>query len=94
MPATTGAIHSAAIVEATKASGTIITVPPEAFLEILRKSENPLVVVARGGIFGKKLDYLTSYRGLCFYTRSDEPLQLPSRVETVSAKKIWVPGNV
>ncbi len=94
MPATTGTMHAAAITEAVKASGTIITIPPEGFLEILRKSENPLVVVASGGLFGKKLDYLTSYKGLCFYTRSAEPLQLPSRAETISAKKIWVPGNL
>ncbi len=94
MPATSGAVHAAAIAEAMKASGTIITVPPEDFAAILRKSETPLVVVAPGGIFGKKLDYLTSYRGLCFYTRSDEALQLPSRAEIVSAKKIWIPGNL
>lgn len=94
MPPSTGAIHAAAIVEASKASGTVVSVPPEGFLEILRKSENPLVVVASGGVFGKKLDYLTSYKGLCFYTRSSEPLQLPSRAETVSAKKIWIPGNL
>ena len=94
MPSSTGAIHAAAIAEASKASGTIIMVPPEGFLDILRKSESPLVVIASGGVFGKKLDYLTSYKGLGFYTRSSEPLQLPSRAETVSAKKIWIPGNL
>lgn len=94
MSASTGAIHAAAITEATKASGTIISVPPEGFLEILRKNETPLVVVASGGVFGKKYDYLTSYKGLAFYTRSGEQLQLPSRAEIVSAKRIWVPGNI
>ena len=94
MPPPTGTIHAGAIVEASKASGTIVSVSPEGFLDILRKSENPLVVVARGGVFGKKLDYLTGYKGLCFYTRSGEPLQFPSRAETVSAKKIWIPGNL
>ncbi len=94
MPAPTGAIHASAILEASRASGTIVSASPEGFLEILRKSENPLVVVASGGMFGTKFDYLTSYKGLCFYTRSSEPLQLPSRAETVSAKKIWIPGNL
>lgn len=94
MPAPTGTIHASAILEASRASGTIVSVSPEGFLEILRKSENPLVVVASGGMFGKKFDHLTSYKGLCFYTRSSEPLQLPSRAETVSAKKIWIPGNL
>ncbi len=94
MTAPAGAIHASAVLEASRASGTIVSVSAEGFLEILRKSESPLVVVAGAGIFGKKFDYLTSYRGLCFYTRSSEPLQLPSRAETVSAKKIWIPGNL
>jgi hypothetical protein len=89
-----GATHAAAIAEAIKVSGTIVHVPPEGFLEVLRKNESPLVVSASGGIFGKKYDYLTSYKGLCFYTRADEALQLPGRAEIVSAKKIWIPGNL
>jgi len=93
MSTSTGAVHAAAIAEAIRASGTIINVPPEGFLEVLRKSESPLVVVASGGLFGKKCDYLTSYKGLCFYTRSGEALQLPGRAEIVNAKKIWIPGN-
>jgi hypothetical protein len=94
MSASAGAAHAAAIAEAIKASGTIVNIPPEGFLEILRRVENPLVVVASGGLFGKKFDYLTSYKGLSFYTRSGEELQLPGRAETVSARKIWIPGNI
>ncbi len=94
MLTTTGSSHAAAIAEASKASGTIVNLTPEGFLEILRRSETPLVVAASGGIFGKKFDYLTAYRGLCFYTRSAEPLPLPGRAEIVNAKKIWIPGNL
>jgi hypothetical protein len=92
MPATS-ANHAAAVIEATRASGAIIQINPEGFLEILRKSESPLVIAANGGIFGKKFDYLTSYKGLCFFTRSSEELQLPTRAEMIPAKKIWVPGT-
>ena len=93
MPASTGAVHAAAIAEASRASGTIVNVSPEGFQVILRKNETPLVVAARGGVFGNRYDYLTSYKGLCFFTRSSEQVQLPTRAEIVSAKKIWVPGN-
>jgi hypothetical protein len=94
MLTTTGSTHAAAIAEASKASGTIVNLAPEGFLEVLRRSDTPLVVAASGGIFGKKFDYLTSYRGLCFFTRSADPLQLPGRAEIVNAKKIWIPGNI
>ncbi len=89
---TTATTHVAAIAEAVRASGTIIQLKPEGFAEILRKSENPLVVVAAGGIFGKKHDYVTSYKGLCFYCRSVEQLQLPTRAEIVHAAKVWMPN--
>ena len=88
----TAAVHIAAIAEATRANGVIVQLKPEGFAEILRKSENPLVVVGAGGLFGKKFDYVTSYKGLCFYCRSAEQLQLPSRSEIVRAGKIWMPN--
>lgn len=88
----TGATHVAAIAEAVRASGAIVQLKPEGFSEILRKSENPCVVVAAGGIFGKKHDYMTSYKGLCFYCRSVEPLQLPTRAEVVHAARMWMPN--
>jgi hypothetical protein len=91
MTASTAAIH-AAIAEATRASGAIVQMQPEGFAEILRKAESPLVIVASGGIFGKKFDYLTSYKGLAFFCRSAEPLQLPTRAEVIHAGKIWIPS--
>jgi hypothetical protein len=86
---TTAAIAYA--VQAIKASGTIVRLDPTGFEEILRKSDSPLVVAAEGWLFGKTYEYLTSYKGLCFYARCKEPLQLPGRAEIVQAQKIWVP---
>jgi hypothetical protein len=37
--------------------------------------------------------YLTSYKGLAFYTRARAPLDLPAGTELVQARKIWVPGG-
>ena len=83
---------AAAIAKAIKASGTIVQVEPETFAEILRKVDKPLVVYAPGGLFSTKHQYLTSYKGLAFFTRSREQIDLPRGVEAVVAKKIWMPG--
>ncbi len=83
---------AAAIAKAIKASGTIVTVEPKDFAAILTKNKTPLVVQAEGGVFATKYFYLTSYKGLAFYTKSATPIQLPGDIELIHAKKIWVPG--
>jgi hypothetical protein len=83
---------AAAIANAIKASGAIVKVKPADFGIILSRNENPLVVIAESHFFGSSFKYLTSYKGLCFYTKSSQPLQLPGKVELVAADKIWIPG--
>ncbi|HUV29585.1 MAG TPA: hypothetical protein VMY05_00650 [Acidobacteriota bacterium] len=87
-----GAAIAAAIAQATKASGAIVKLDPAEFVKILNRIDSPLVVTARGGFLGKKFNYLTSYKGLFFYTSSPQPIQYPSKTEFVAAKKIWVPN--
>ena len=87
-----GAAAAQAIANAVKASGAIVSMKAEEFQSILSKSERPLVVCAKGGLFQKKYRYLTSYRGLFFYTGSDSPLDLPSDSEVVFAEKISIPN--
>ena len=43
--------------------------------------------------FGTSYQYLTSYKGLAFYTKSPAPLDLPSDTELVQAKSISVPRS-
>jgi hypothetical protein len=50
------------------------------------------VVHATGGFFSTNYRYLTSYKGLAFFTKSPTPLDLPSGTELVQAKAIWIPG--
>lgn len=83
---------AAAIAEAVKASGAIIRVKPDELQKILRKSEAPLVVYAEGGVFSKNYQYMSAYKGLIFFTKSDEPLEISARAEIVQAKKIWIPA--
>jgi hypothetical protein len=82
----------AEMANAIKASGAIVSLEPRDFETILRKADAPLVVQARGGVFTTKYHYLTAYKGLIFYTRTQTPLPLPRSAELVTAQKIWVPG--
>lgn len=85
------AAAAAAIANAIKASGVVVKVEPNAFQTILRKVENPLVIYAEGGFFSTSYQYMVSYKGFAFFTKSREPLLLPTGVETIVASKIWLP---
>jgi hypothetical protein len=86
------AAGAAAIANAIKASGAIVNVESDDFETILRRAETPLVVCATGGVFSTKYYYLTSYKGLIFFTKTPAPLSLPGRAEVINAKRIWVPS--
>lgn len=86
------AAAAAAIAQAIKASGAIVKVQPEEFLKVISRVESPLVVTAETGLFGVSHQYLTSYKGLAFFTKSSDPLNLPSDVELIVSGKIWIPG--
>jgi len=87
-----GAAAAAAIINAVKAIGVICRVEPEEFVNLLRRVDKPLVVCAEGGLFSKNYQYLTSYKGLAFFTKSPAPIQFAHGAEIVSASKIWIPS--
>jgi hypothetical protein len=88
-----GAAAAAAIAQAVKASGAIVRMDPNDFVQILHRAEEPVVVMATSKIFGRiSYKYLTSYKGLAFYTKSSSQLPLSVRSELVYAKQIWIPG--
>jgi len=92
MNASTTAAMAAAIAQAIKASGVIVHVKERDFMSILARAEEPLVVCAQGGLFSTNYQYLTSYKGLAFFTKSGSPLPLPATAELVTAARIWIPG--
>lgn len=87
-----GAAAAAAIAQAIKASGAIVRVEPQDFMSILSKMNKPLIVMAEGGFLKTNYQYLTGYKGLVFFTKTDSPLLLPGDAELIVAKKIWIPG--
>lgn len=89
--ATGAAAAAAAAAQARKASGAIINVEPELFQEITGKTRNGLVVFAKGGFLSRKTSYLTSYKGLFFYTSSKNELHFSGDTEVLQVKSIWSP---
>ncbi|MGO9258393.1 MAG: hypothetical protein ACLQU1_19065 [Bryobacteraceae bacterium] len=92
MAAGGAAAAAAAIAQAIKASGVVVRLEPEEFTKLLGRTAQPLVVYAEGGVFRTNYQYLTSYKGLAFFTLSREPLPLPAGTELIAAGKIWIPG--
>jgi hypothetical protein len=90
--AAAGAAAAAAIANAIKASGVVVRVDSIAFQTILRKIEKPLVIYAEGGVFSTNYQYLVSYKGFAFFTKSSAPLLLPSGAEVITTNKIWIPA--
>lgn len=81
-----------AIANAIKASGVIVRVAPSDFKAILDRQDKPLVVQATGGILTTKYRYLSSYKGLAFFTQSRKALHLPGDAEVITADRIWLPN--
>ena len=81
----------AAIANAIKVSGAIVRVESTDFIKILEKVDKPLVVCSESRFLSTKYHYLSAYKGLIFYTKTDTPLMLQSSAEVVRAMKIWIP---
>ncbi|MDD5189845.1 MAG: hypothetical protein PHE50_02245 [Dehalococcoidales bacterium] len=79
------------IARAVKASGAIIRVEPGDFKEILNKEGRALVIKAKGGFFKPNYQYLTSYKGFVFFTKSSSEMMFSPEVEFINAKEIWIP---
>ena len=85
-----GAMQAINAMNASKAMGSIVTVEPAEFLDILKKTEKPLLVHSPSG-FMTKNKYITSYKGLVFFTKTKDELLIGASVEIVNAKKISIP---
>jgi hypothetical protein len=91
MAAAGGAVAAMVIAAANRASGVVVTVTPENFMKILARAERPIVVHAAGGVFSTSYQYMTTYRGLAFHTKSKKPVGLPAGTEPGAAESIRIP---
>ena len=92
MGAEGAAIAAAIIANAIKACGTLVRIEPAEFERIVNRVETPLVIYAEGGLFSTTHQYLTSYKGFAFFSKSKNQIDLPKRAEVIIADKIWIPG--
>jgi hypothetical protein len=83
---------AAATANAIKASGVLVRLEPAEFLRLLQRQPAPLVVTATARLFRTSYQYLTSYKGLAFFTKSPTPLPLPNGCELIPAGSIAIPG--
>ncbi|MCX6826731.1 MAG: hypothetical protein NTV06_05625 [candidate division Zixibacteria bacterium] len=91
----TGGGESAAIMaaaQAKRAYGQVIYLESDEFQKILSKLERPMVVVGEKGFLSSKLQYLISYKGFIFHTKTADTFQFPSGAEFIKARKIWNPS--
>ncbi|TVR80347.1 MAG: hypothetical protein EA409_07905 [Saprospirales bacterium] len=90
---TAGAAAAAAeLANAIKASGAIVRVDNENFREIVLKNKEALVISSKGGFFSTNYQYLCSYKGFVFHTKSKNPLSIPQHAEIIQAGKVWLPS--
>ncbi len=83
---------AAAIANAIKASGAIVRVENADFLTIIERAEKPLVVMKLKSFWSPSYKYISSHKGLAFFTKSTKALRLPSDAELIMAKSISIPG--
>jgi hypothetical protein len=89
VPPAPGAV--AAVIQAVRASGAIVSVPPDEFQRLLERNVQGLVVHTQGKHFSRRHKYLMGYRGLVFYTTSREALSVPRTVQVLETRTIWIP---
>ncbi|MFZ4647432.1 MAG: hypothetical protein ACOYNP_16885 [Gemmataceae bacterium] len=91
-----GAAGAAAAIAQTLAIcgvGMMVRVEPHDFAVFLEKQGGGLVVRCdKKGWFCIKYRYMAPYRGVVLVTEAATPLIIPSDVEVIQAKTIWVPG--
>ena len=92
MSAEAGAAVAAATANAIKASGVVVRVRVEDFANILRRVDKPLVIYSKGGFFTTQHQYLISYKGFAFFTKTSDQIDLPRSAEVIIAEKIWIPS--
>ena len=87
------AAAAAALANASASFGPCLRVEPAEFLRVLAQQDAPLVAgcESTGWFGGTRYRYLTSYKGLTFYAKSDVPIDLPRGVELVTVRKMNVP---
>jgi hypothetical protein len=79
---------------AIKATGGIVHLEPSVFMKLFTADSATLVVASEefGFLGNRRYKYVTSYKGLTFFTESKTSLSLPTEAEVLTAVKIKMPA--
>lgn len=79
--------------QAIKSTGVIVQVSPSTMLEIVAKSDKPLIITSqnKSRLFGTDYLYLSPYRGIYLFVESKEPLEFSEDIELIVASEMWIP---
>lgn len=92
MSGSAAAAAAHAVNEAIKASGAIVKIDSSEFSRLISRMDDGLVIEKEGGGFlNSHYKYSTSYKGFVFYCKSKEQINVPTRLEKISTRHIWVP---
>ena len=83
-----GEIIAGQVLANQRRSSLLVRLASDEFAKFLSRIKEPLVVVVEGDRY---YHYLTSHKGLPFYTESFEPLPLPPTAEVVNAEGMSLP---
>jgi hypothetical protein len=89
--ANAGMLAAVAVMNAIRSMGVVVQVEPADFVKLVERQSEPLVVYAPPKLFAPKHEYVVSYKGLAFYTKSREELRLPGTTEIIRTKSMSVP---
>ncbi len=69
----------------------LVNCEPDAFLRVVERNRGGLVAMTGGsGLLQGGYQYMTAYKGLTFFTETNEPLSLPSGIELFTADSISI----
>lgn len=74
------------------ASGCVVFLEREEFIDVLKRQEEPVVVCSLKGTLRNRHTYLTSYRGMLFAHRSKTPIELEG-YDLINAEEIRFAGR-
>lgn len=74
------------------ASGCVVFLDKEEFIDVLKRQKDPLVVCSLKGTFRNVWTYLTCHRGMLFAHRSKSPIPLEG-YELINAEEIRFSGR-
>ena len=77
-------------VDTVRALGMIVLVEPAELVAVVAKMDKPMVILAEGAL-SMTFRYVTVYKDMIFFSKSDAPVTFTNDVELIRAKKIWLP---